>query len=81
MAATLRITEQKNSFKGAYVYHGALEGHILEYPVEALARRVRHSWVHNFDGTTLLCAYWDSVGRGNVIDRDISFHMKILAEN
>ena len=31
------------------------------------------------DGTILLCAYWDSVGRGDVTDRDMIFHMKFAA--
>ena len=28
---------------------------------------------------TLFCAYWDNVGRGDVTDRDMSFHMKFSA--
>ena len=27
-----------------------------------------------------LCAYWDSVGRGDVTDMDMRFHMKFSAE-
>ena len=79
MAATLRITEQKNSFKGACVNHGALEEEIFACPVKSLARRVTHIWVHKPDGTALLCANWDSVGRIKVIDRDMSFHVKFAA--
>ena len=77
--ATLRITEQKNLFKGACVHHGALEGQIFASPVKALARRVTHIQVYLSDGTILLCAYWDSVGRFNVTNRDIIFHMKFSA--
>ena len=73
MEATLRITEHKNSFNGACVQHGALEGQIVACPVKALARRVAHIRVNTSDGMTLLCAYWDSVGRGNVTDRDMIF--------
>ena len=80
MVVTLRITEQKNSFKGACVNHGALEGQIFACPVKEMARRVAHIWVHTSDGTTLLCAYQDSVGRSGVIDRDMRFHMKFVAE-
>ena len=29
--------------------------------------------------TPLLCEYWDSVGRGNVTDRDMSFQMEFTA--
>ena len=75
----LCITEQKNSFKGACVHHGALEGQIFACPVKVLARRVAHIWVHTSNGTTILCAYWDSVGRGNVTNRDMSLHMKVAA--
>ena len=60
--ATLRITEQKNSLKGACVHHRALEGKIFACPVKALARRVAHIRLHTSDGTALLCEYWDSVG-------------------
>ena len=78
---TLRITEQKNSFKVACMHHAALEGQIFACPVKALARLVAHIRVHTSDGTTLLCVYWDSVGRGNVTDRDMSFHMTFSGEN
>ena len=60
--------------------HGALEGQIFACPVKSLARRVAHIWVHTSYGTTLLCAYWDSVGRVDVTDRDMRFHMKFAAE-
>ena len=49
-------------------------------PVKALAQRVAHIWVHTSNGTKLLCAYWDSVDRGDVTDRDMSFHMKFVSE-
>ena len=48
--------------------------------MKTLARRVAHIQVHTSNGTTLLCTYWDSVGRGNVTDRDLSFHRKFTAE-
>ena len=80
MVATLCITEQKNSSKGACVHYGALEGQIFACPVKALKRLVAHIWVHTYNGTTLMCAYWDSVGMVDVTDRDISFHMKFSAK-
>ena len=49
------------------------------YPVKALERRVTHIQVHTFDEITLFCAYWDSVGRDDVTDRDMSIHMKFVA--
>ena len=59
--------------------HGALEGKIFACLVEALEIQVTHIQVHTYDGPTLLCAYWDSVGRGDVTDRDMGFHMKFSA--
>ena len=37
VAATLRITKQKNLFKGACVHHGVLKGQIFACPVKALS--------------------------------------------
>ena len=61
------------------MHHRALEGKIFAYPVKALARRVGHISVHTSDGTTLLCGYWDNVGRGDVTDSYMNFHMKFSA--
>ena len=61
------------------MHHGAFEGQISAFPVKSLARRVAHIWLHKYNGTNLLCAYWDSVGSGDVTDRDMSFHMKFSA--
>ena len=69
VTAILRITEQKNLFKGACVHYGALERHIFSCPVKALARQVTHIWVHTSYGKKNLCEYWDSVGRVDVTDR------------
>ena len=63
----------------ACVHHVASEGQIIACPVKALARRVAHIWVHTWNDTTVVCAYLDSVGRGDVIDSDMSFHMKFAA--
>ena len=59
------------------MHHGALEGQIFACPVKALARRVTHIRVHTYDGTNVLCEYLDSVVRGDVMDRVMSFHMKL----
>ena len=61
------------------MHHGALERQIFACPVKALARRVTHVRLHTSDGTKRFCAYLDSVGRGDVTDRDIIFHMKFAA--
>ena len=76
VAAKLRITKQKNLFKRVYVHHGSLEGKKFACPVKSLERRVAHIQVHTSDGTAILCAYWDSVGRVNITGRDACFHMK-----
>ena len=44
-----------------------------------LARRVAHIWVHTSNGKARLCAYWESVGKGDVTDRYMSFHIKFAA--
>ena len=46
---------------------------------EGLARRGAHIRMHTSDGTTILCAQWYIVGRDDVTDRDMSFHMKFAA--
>ena len=35
--------------------------------------------MHTSNGTTILCAYWDIFGRGDVTDRDMSFHITFSA--
>ena len=59
------------------MHHGSLERQIFACPVKSLARRVAHIQVHTSDRTKLLCTYWESVGRGNVTARYMSFHMKV----
>ena len=76
---TLYITEPKNLFKGECVHHGALERQLFACPVKALARRLALIRLHTSDITTILCAYWDSVGRGDVTDRDMIFQVKLAA--
>ena len=48
--------------------------------MKALTILVAHFRVHTSNGTTRLCDYWYSVGRGDVTDRHVSFHMKFAAE-
>ena len=47
--------------------------------MKALGRQVAHIRVQKSDRTNVLCAYWDSVGRGDVTYRDLSFHIKFAA--
>ena len=62
------------------MHHGALEGQIFAFPVKALARQVAHIWVHTYDGIKLCCEYWESVGRSDIIDKDMSIQIKIASE-
>ena len=47
--------------------------------MKLLAHHVAHIWVHKSNETKRLCAYWDNVVRGDVMDRDMSFHIKLTA--
>ena len=58
------------------MHYGALEGQIFACRVKSLARQVAHTRVHTSNGTIFFCAYWYSVGRGDVTDRDMRFYMK-----
>ena len=80
VAAKLHITEQRNSFKGLCVHHGALKGQIFACPLKAQTRQVACIRMHTSNRETLLCSYWDSFGRGNVTERDMRFHMKFATE-
>ena len=57
-----------------------MEGQIFAYPVKARVRRVANIRVYTSDGTTLLYAHWDSVGRRDPTHMYMSFHMKFAAE-
>ena len=78
-AAENRISNQKNGIGGACVHHWAIKEELLVCPVKALARRVIHIRSNSRNGTTLLNAYWDVIGRGNVTNNNISFAMKYSA--
>ena len=78
-AATLRISNQKNGIGGACVHHWAIKEKLLVCPVNALARPVIHIRANSRNGKTLLNAYWDVIGRGNVTNNNISFAMKYSA--
>ena len=62
------------------MHHGSLEQRILACPLKALAILVAHIWVHTSYRTTRLCAYWESVSRGDVMDRYMIFHVEFVAE-
>ena len=73
-AATLRLTNQKNGIKGSMVHRSAMAGPYC--PIKALVRRFVHMRTNKATDTTLLSAYWDHLGIGNVTDVDIRDSVK-----
>ena len=80
VAATLRISNQKNGDAGACVHHSAIPGKDVLCPVRALGRRVMHIRQHSKNGRALLCTYWDEVGQGDVTDSHIRYAVKFSAK-
>jgi len=78
-AATLRISNQKNGHLVACVHQEEIVGEYWTCHVKALARRVLYIRRHTSDRNTLLCAYWDDVGRGYVTDGLIRVLLKFAA--
>ena len=66
VASKLRISDQKNKFKGACVYHGALEGYTFSFPVKALERQVAHIRKHTSDGD-MLCVPTGTASAGGML--------------
>ena len=79
-AATLRISNQKNGHKGACVHHSAIAGDPFACPVRALGRRAIHIRQHTKSRSTLLCAFWDDLGRADVTNDMVSFEVKMAAK-
>ena len=78
MAATLRISQQKNGFKGSCIHHHG-NGKSFLCPVKALVRRFLHIRDNTTDWNTFLSAYFDGSTRADVTARDISDRMKLAA--
>ena len=78
-AATLRISNQKNGHLGACVHQEEIVGEQWACHLRALARRVLHICRHTSERNTLLCAYWDDVGCGNVTDGLVRVLLKFAA--
>jgi hypothetical protein len=77
--ATMWLSNQKNGKKGQSVSHHSFKDDVQGCPVRALARRYLHGRAHDGSGNALVCSYWDELGRGDVVDRDISFAVKFAA--
>jgi len=67
--ATLRLSNQKNGACGALIHRSAMEGGYC--PVRALVQRFLHLCNHHATLDTIISAYWDHLGSGNVTDVDI----------
>ena len=76
---TLRLTNQKNGYKNAWV-HQEHNGRKFLSPVRAIGRRYCHIRKHTNDPMTYLSAYFDEKGiRRDVTDEDVRKALKLAA--
>jgi hypothetical protein len=72
--ATLKLDNQKNGWKGVYVYHKS-NGKAWHCPVCALTRHHIHLHDNGVDTKTFLSAYYDDKGqRGDITNEDEAKH-------
>jgi hypothetical protein len=77
--ATLKLDNQKNGWKGVFVYHEA-NGDSMHCPVRAIARRFLHLRSRGAAAKTFLSAYYDDMGkRDDVTNEDVSRALKSAA--
>ena len=76
--ATLRLTNQKNGWKNACIFHFA-NGHDACCPVRALARRYIHIRQHTSDTSAPLSTYFTNGCRFNLKDSDVRAALKMGA--
>ena len=69
-SATLRLTNQKNGWKGVCINHH-VNGDSYLCPVKAIGRRVVHIREHSNDGDIGLCAFFNNGNQFDVNDDDI----------
>ena len=75
--ATLKLDNQKNSWKGVCVYHET-NGNRMHCPVRALARRYIH--LRAWGSKTFLSAYYDDAGKhADITNEDVSRALKSAA--
>jgi hypothetical protein len=77
-SATLKLNNQKNSWKGVCVHQEANE-EVFNCPVKALACRVIHIRENKGDHKTLLSAFYSDGARYDVTGEDISKGLKMAA--
>ena len=77
-SATLKLDNQKNSWKGAFVHQEA-NGEAFNCSVRALARWIIHVCENSGDNKTLLLAFYVDSVRYNFTGDDISKGLKMAA--
>lgn len=68
--ATLKFSNQKNGVRGALIHHHALS-HPSICPVKALTRRVAHLHANKASPDTLICAYFDHLGKEHIRNNEM----------
>ena len=74
-SATLRLTNQKNGWKGVCINHH-VNGDSYYCPVKALIRRYLHIREHSNDTELGICAYFNNGTKFDVTDDDIRHALK-----
>ena len=74
-SATLRLTNQKNGWKGVCINHH-VNGDSYYCPVKALGRRIVHIREHSNDGDLGICAFFNGGCQFDVNDNDIRQALK-----
>jgi len=77
-SATLRLTNQKNGWKGVCINHH-VNGDSYYCPVKALGRRIVHIREHSNDGDLGICAFFNGGCQFDVNDNDIRQALKFAA--
>ena len=67
-SATMRLSNQKNSIRGAMIHRSAMEG--VFFLVKALVWRFLHLRDNDAKQDTIISSYWDHLGKGSITDVD-----------
>jgi hypothetical protein len=77
-AATLKLDNQKNGWKGVCISHHS-NGEEAFDPIRGIGRRYLHIRENSSDPETFLSAVFDEKGRSDVSDKDIRAALKVAA--
>ena len=78
-SATLRLTNQKNGWKGVCINHH-INGQTYYCPVKALARRILHIREHSTDTDLGICAFFSDGKRFDVTEDDVRHALKFAGK-